>query len=58
MKINLDPDHGVLMEMDNAEEARDLAWDLELAAQNPGEDFVAQMINADGVMTMTVRCRP
>lgn len=58
MKINLDHDGGVLIEMDDHEEAADLAWDLEVAAAEPGRDVVSQLINGDGVMALTVRCLP
>lgn len=55
MKIDLDYNGGVLIEMAGPEEARDLTWDLEDAANAPGCDVVSQLINGDGVMSLTIR---
>lgn len=59
MRIDLDHDDGgVLIEMESDEEANDLVFDLNDAIDAPGEDVVSQLINGDGVITLTVRCLP
>lgn len=58
MRIDLDDEGGVLIEMESDEEAHDLMVDLLDALESPGEDVTSQLINDDGCTTLTVRCLP